>query len=128
MNRVVMVVGLAVLTALVIFFSIPSGDNIEVSFAVDQGNTTTSTCPAHVFFKGEIKSSSEQIQYRFTRSDGAISLTYNLTGPGPHKIETWWKLGSKNPGPEESFWVRVEILKPRPINSEKAFFQTHCSF
>jgi hypothetical protein len=89
----------------------------------------TGTCPGTITFNGTIKSArTGVVQYRFTRSDGALDLvkTLNFSAPGAKPVSTTWTLGDPSL-PSFSGWQAIEILYPVSLHSDHANFTLQCA-
>lgn len=82
-------------------------------------------CPVTIKFAGRVGSSeSGQIQYRFVRSDRAITPIAAITVEAgrPQVVETTWTLSGNVAG-----WMEVEILYPRSLKSNRVEFKVECA-
>ncbi len=82
------------------------------------------SCPAVIKFSGKIVVSRAcNLSYRFVRSDGAKSQTYELffKEPGDQPVEDEWRLNGDFSG-----WVAIEVLSPGNVFSNKANFTVKC--
>jgi len=76
-------------------------------------------------FVGQVVSSaSGQIQYRFMRSDSAISPVKSITVEAgkPQVVETTWQLSGNVSG-----WMEVDILYPSALKSSQVEFKVACA-
>lgn len=89
-------------------------------------------CPATIRFDGVITVQNNtrpplNVQYRFIRSDGALSpiSTVTFTGNGSKNVSTTWTLGGPSL-PTYSGWQAIKILYPREVESNRANFSVAC--
>ena len=89
-------------------------------------------CPTTVRFEGvitvrNITNPPLKVQYRFTRSDGALAPveTLNFTGDGTKNVSTTWTLGGPSL-PSYSGWQAIRVLYPQEVDSNKADFRIEC--
>ena len=86
-------------------------------------------CPAVITFTGKIKSTTQgAVQYKFTRSDGAIAPVQTLVfrAPGVQTVSTTWTLGGLPALPNYVGWQAIEIISPTPGTSNHADFKIAC--
>ena len=82
-------------------------------------------CPVTLKFVGQVVSSaSGQIQYRFMRSDSAITPVKSITVEAgkPQVVETTWQLSGNVSG-----WMEVDILYPSALKSSQVEFKVACA-
>lgn len=87
---------------------------------VVQPDDYTGKYPVTIRFKGKIKSDRAcEVEYTFTRSDGATGPVKKLKfkGPGAKNVGTSWTLSTDYTG-----WQTVKILSPVEVESVKAQF------
>lgn len=89
-------------------------------------------CPAKIQFDGVIIVRNNtrpplRVQYRFLRSDGALSpiSTIVFDGDGSKNVSTSWTPGEPSL-PAYSGWQSIKILYPREAESNKAGFSIAC--
>lgn len=89
-------------------------------------------CPAKIQFDGVIIVRNNtrpplRVQYRFLRSDGALSpiSTMVFDGNGSKNVSTSWTPGEPSL-PAYSGWQSIKILYPREAESNKASFSIAC--
>lgn len=89
-------------------------------------------CPATIKFVGRVTVKNVtrpiKIQYKFTRSDGALAPVETLTfdRDGSREVSETWTLGG--PGlPSYSGWEAIRIVYPQELDSNRADFSVTCS-
>jgi len=89
-------------------------------------------CPAKIQFDGVIIVRNNtrpplRVQYRFLRSDGALSpiSTIVFDGDGSKNVSTTWTLGGPSL-PSYSGWQSIKILYPQEAESNRANFSVAC--
>jgi hypothetical protein len=89
-------------------------------------------CPATIKFEGQItvknlKEKSLKVQYKFMRSDGALSpiKTIVFDKDGSKSVSDTWTLGSPDL-PTYSGWEAIKIVYPQDVESNKANFKLTC--
>jgi photosystem II stability/assembly factor-like uncharacterized protein len=85
------------------------------------------TCPTTFSFQGTITSrAAGTVEYRWLRSDGAMSAPQMLTFPAAGSVDvfTSWLLGGA--GTAYSGWQRLEVLPPESTLSNLATFDLLC--
>ena len=85
-------------------------------------------CPANIKLIGSISMSAKgTVRYTFLRSDGMMSPIRDLVfeAPGTKPVGTTWSLGGIAV-PSYSGWVKIKILSPIPMETEKAEFEFVC--
>ncbi len=89
-------------------------------------------CPAKIQFDGVIIVRNNtrpplRVQYRFLRSDGALSpiSTIVFEGDGSKNVSTTWTLGGPSL-PTYSGWQSIKILYPQEAESNRANFSVTC--
>ena len=105
--------------------------NIAFSDASVSPATSTGPCPQTFTFKTTISATNfaptalKQIQYKWTRSDGAdsptITATPNASGAIVIPASTTWELGAQG-----SFWQAVAIVYPQNVTGPKLSFTNSC--
>ena len=82
------------------------------------------TCPTTITFNGTITApGAGRVQYKFVRSDGALSpvQTLEFTAPGAKPVNhTWWTDGP-------SGWEAIQIVYPVSLTSNRAEFTLRCA-
>lgn len=104
------------------------GNNIHANLSADPVSIN-GKCPAKITFNGQISATQAgPVQYKFIRSDNAISpvQTLNFTGPGSMPVSTTWTLGGATL-PNFNGWQAIQIIAPKQLQSEKAAFSVKCS-
>jgi hypothetical protein len=90
-------------------------------------------CPTVIKFTGTVSATNwsatalKQVQFKFTRSDGALSPTQTLdfsSGPSSRPVSTTWTLGG--PGMNYSGWEAIHIVYPQALDSNHADFAIKC--
>lgn len=90
-------------------------------------------CPTVIKFNGTITATGwaptalKQVQFKFTRSDGALSPTQTLdfsSGPPTRAVSTTWTLGG--PGMTYTGWQAIHIVYPQALDSNHADFSIKC--
>ncbi len=106
--------------------------NFMVSDAVLKADNpkVSGPCPVTVKFGGYITANGPgQVQYTFTRSDGATGPTFtvNFKAAGPQYINTTWMLGGQGLNSFEG-WQAIKILAPNEFESshEAGSFVMQC--
>jgi len=92
----------------------------------------SASCPATIKFEGTITVRNItrpplNVQYRFTRSDGASAPVQTLTfdRDGSQRVSTTWRLGV--PGlPSFSGWQAISVIYPQNVESNRANFTVQC--
>ena len=91
-------------------------------------NSYSGLCPFTIKFTGEIAVRNItrpplKVQYRFIRSDGALTPVETLIfyKPGSKKVTTTWTIGKSYSG-----WVAIKIIYPQNVESNKAYFKLVC--
>lgn len=100
---------------------------VTVSISADPASYT-GKCPASITFTAKIASTERgNVQYRFTRSDGALSMveTLKFDAPGTKTVRTTWTLGGERL-PSFSGWQAMESLYPETVSSDRANFSIRC--
>ncbi len=89
-------------------------------------------CPAKIRFEGKITvtgvTRSIKVQYKFTRSDGALAPVETLVfdHDGSKTVSTTWTLGG--PGlPSYTGWEAIRIVYPQELDSNHADFSVTCA-
>jgi len=82
-------------------------------------------CPKTIDFTGEFFASRAGIvRYRFIRSNGIVGQTriIRIDRPGFYSARHSWRIGQTSRG-----WVRMEILSPVRVRSQRASFSVRCA-
>lgn len=92
-------------------------------------------CPTVIKFTGTISATNwsptalRQVQFKFTRSDGALSPTQTLNfpagTPASQAVSTTWTLGG--PGMNYAGWEAIHIVYPTALDSNHADFKIACA-
>lgn len=100
---------------------------IKVKVMVSETNFS-GQCPHRLNFTGEITTnSSGTVNYRWVRSDGAISPVKSLIfrKKGRKVVNTYWILGSIGRR-YDNFWQAIQIISPNTLASNRAVFDLNC--
>lgn len=85
-------------------------------------------CPHRFHFSGRITTNREgTVRYRWLRSDGSTAGEETLVfdTAGSKTVTTFWQLGGMM-RTYRDYWMRLEILAPNPLLSNKAMFDLEC--
>ena len=123
---------ITVMAALLLYVAPASAQSVTLSAAIVNAVGPVTTCPITLTFTGTIAASNwsptqlRQIQYKWTRSDGADSETQTLTFPAgstSQTVSTPWQLSA--PGTN---WEALSVSYPPIANptSNQAQFNLTC--
>jgi len=101
----------------------------SITARVAAAPATNAGCPTTITFAGQITSSVPgTVQYRFRRSDGALSPVQSVTfsGAGHRQVQTSWQFGGA-PGETISGWQQLEVFHPQAVVSNRATFTHRCA-
>ncbi|RLG09380.1 hypothetical protein DRN73_10015 [Candidatus Pacearchaeota archaeon] len=85
-------------------------------------------CPITIKFKGQITVTRPgKVQYKFIRSDGALSPVKTLIfkSAGTKEVNTTWTLGGSTLHTYYG-WIAIKIIYPQELESNKAHFRIKC--
>jgi hypothetical protein len=127
LRTLALLIGLA--TALSAMPAAHAGSVTGVSLTVDPAVHVGPCDPSGVRFSftGKIRTDGPtRVQYRFLRSDGAISPVreFEARRAGSYGVTSTWTLGGRV-APDER-WQLLEVLYPNAIASERAVFRLDC--
>jgi hypothetical protein len=86
------------------------------------------SCPHRFEFTGRITTNREgTVRYRWLRSDGSAypEKTLAFAAAGTKTVSDYWELGGVM-GTYRDRWMRIEILAPNSLLSNKALFDLEC--
>jgi hypothetical protein len=95
----------------------------RIDIHLDSQPEISGGCPAHVHFRGEIKTFQPlHVTYQWLRSDGSHTEHSQTFGrPGPHPINTTWTVSGNHGG-----WVQLIILEPKRLQTIRSRFSVNC--